>query len=216
MLQPKTKTKAQEILSQNRPEPVKGINLVSKPEGKPVLQKITASTLKQGQEALWIDGGNQASATPLLTQGGSDILERVRIARAFTPFQHHKLIQDIEKHIQNTEILVLSSITKLYRESSLKDHEKEELFLETWQKIQETQNKHKLKVLITAPHDSGLTLYIEQKADNKIEVTQNQQGLSYKSENFRTQFYTTQNNLVQTTIPYWSTKKQEKSVPVIK
>ncbi len=137
-------------------------------------------------------------------------MEKVHIGRAFTPFQHHRLIHQIEDFIQeNTELLVLPNIDFLYLDGQIKDWEAEELFQEVWEKILEVRNEHDLKVLVSlSSRNSALCYALIGDTDNKIEVESTQEGWKYNSEGFQ-QYAYRDSGKIQTTVPYWLRKTSE-------
>ncbi|MFB6245640.1 MAG: hypothetical protein ABEJ03_04830 [Candidatus Nanohaloarchaea archaeon] len=160
--------------------------------------------------AVWIDSKNESSTYALSSFGSGNIMEKLHIGRAFTPFQHHSLIHQLEDFIQeNTEILVLPNIDFLYLDGQIKEWEAEELFHEAWEKILETKEKYSLKVLVSiSVEDSSLNYPVIGKADNKIKVEPTQQGWKYSSDDFN-QYAYENGQEIQTTIPYWLRKTTE-------
>ena len=126
-----------------------GVNLVESPEGFPVFQSLVAWELSEGT-AVWIDSGNQASTYALRSRGGPEVMEKVEIGRAFTPFQHHSLVHNLEGFVdEGTELLILPKIDLLYLDGQLSDWEAEELFQETWYKINELEDERGLKIAVS-------------------------------------------------------------------
>lgn len=194
---------------QSAPEPVKGVNLVDKPEGFPALQILVSEQLSlEGGEAVWIDSRNRSSTYALSSAGGATVMENVRIGRAFTPFQHYDLIHGLEGFVdERTELLVMPQFSFHYLEGQLNDREAEELFTESWSKVMEIQEKYDLKVLVTLPEegDSRFCFRIRSDSENKLEIQKTSRGMNYSSDSFETHFYR-ENGFLQTTIPYWEVK----------
>lgn len=183
---------------------------MQKPGKLPVFQSFTASEIRdRNATAVWIDSKNESS-TYALSKHGNNLLEKVRIGRAFTPFQHHNLIHQLEDFIQkDTELLVLPHIDSLYLDGQIKEWEAEELFQETWNKILKIQEKNNLKVLISHSQTKPLNKIILQNYENKIKVDKTSQGLKYNSKDFDQMFYKDKDKL-QTTMPYWNHKNRQK------
>lgn len=187
------------------PDVDQGINLVKKPEETPVLQALTAKALAgKDAKAVWADVKNEASTYALAGQR-PDLLERVEVGRAFTPFQHHRLIHELEEFIYpDTELLVAPHFPLLYLEGSTNQWESEELFEESWKELKRLQKRHGLKVLVTLP-DSGsqLCLKVEVDSEKVIEVEETSSGWKYSSENFETKAYRRTSKIFQTTMRLW-------------
>jgi hypothetical protein len=160
--------------------------------------------------AVWIDSKNESSTYALSSFGSQTIMEKVHIGRAFTPFQHHRLIHQLEEFVQeNTEILVLPNIDFLYLDGQVKEWEAEELFQEAWQKLLEVKEEHGLKVLVSlASKNSALSYAVIGDSHNKIQVETTQEGWKYDSEDFE-QYAYRDGREVQTTVPYWHQKTSE-------
>lgn len=192
------------------PELKTGFNLVEKPDGMPALQVLLAEELDlKGGEAVWIDTGNESSTYALASSGSPSVMERTRIGRAFTPFQHHNLVQRLEEFLTpDTRILVLSNLSQLYVSGQINRYEAEELFEETWNKLVDITAERDLKVMLTMPgqEDSYLQNFIRSRSDNVIDIERNHQGVRYESGDFETRIYR-ENGVLQTTIPYWRNSK---------
>lgn len=161
-------------------------------------------------EAVWIDCLNEASTYSMSAIGSPDLLERVKIGRAFTVFQHHTLIHRLEEFIEDdTEIIVLSNFDHLYLNGQVKDWEAKELFKESWTKIKELSERKGLKVLVSSSGKSELSQMIKYDSDNSIEVETTDRGLKYSSDDYEQMLYA-DGDSAQTTMSYWSRKTREK------
>lgn len=200
------------ITLDSRPSIDEGITLVKKPERVPVFQALVAEELDYSSgSAVWIDVKNESSTYALSSTGSRELMDRVYIGRAFTPFQHNQLVQDIEKFVEeDTELLVLPNFSFLYLEGQVNEYEARELFESSWRKIKEVQEKYGLKVVISMPDDLEEFNYIvEVECDRKLDIEENSKGLRYSSEDFDQMMYRDK-GLIQTTIPFWQRKTQEK------
>ena len=199
------------IILQTRPQLSKGLNLLERPENLPIFQVLTAAELEgRNSSAVWIDSRNEASTYALSNHGGPEILEKVRIGRAFTPLQHHSLIHQLEEFVnQDTELLVLPNLTYHYVEGQLADWERNELFEETWTQIREMQEEYDLKVLLSLYRREEMDCFIEAECGNKITVETTNEGLKYSSDGFKQMAYR-EGRTLQTTIPYWEDKTSRK------
>lgn len=212
------KQREPEAVIQTSPNLVKGINLIRKPQNLPAFQALVAKELdgKNGS-AVWIDAKNESSTYAISSIGSQELLEKVHIGRAFTPFQHNNLIQDLENFInEDTEVLVLPNVTFLYEDGQANEWEAKELFESTWSKIKEIQEVHNLKVLTSLPADhSTFDHILELGKDNEIEVRPTDSGLKYDSESYEHLVYHDSGSL-QTTIPFWRRKIRENSKLTVK
>ncbi|MFB6100714.1 MAG: hypothetical protein ABEK16_05585 [Candidatus Nanohalobium sp.] len=165
-----------------RPQPQleKGFNRVEKPGRIPVFQSILASQLDgRNASAVWIDTGNEAS-TYALNSFSPELMEKVKIGRAFTPFQHHSLVHQVEEFIEeDTEVLILPNIAMMYADGQLREWEARELFKETWNHLKDVQEEEELKVVFSARNFSDI---IGPDVETEIEVEETGQGLRYSGK----------------------------------
>lgn len=204
------KEREEKLVLQTQPQLQKGINTVQKPGKLPVFQLFTASEIGgRNATAVWIDSKNESS-TYALSNHSTGLLEKVKIGRAFTPFQHHNLIHQLGRFIEeDTELLILPNIDYLYLDGQIKKWEAEELFQETWEKIMEIQEQHDLKVLVSHSQQPETSQIIGQNCGNTIKVDKTSQGLKHSSEKFDQMVYKNKDKL-QTTMTYWNKKNCEK------
>jgi len=187
---PEAKTR---FLSDGFPE-LNELNILEFPEEKPVFQ-LFLSRILEGS-AVWIDVGNQASTYALASIGSKELLENVSIGRAFTAFQHHSLLQDIEEFTdESTQVIVLPSIDRLYIDGQISDKEAEELFSEVVDKIDKLRSKY--TVLISL--DDRSFCWRLEGMGKRIDIEETVQGLNIGGEKL---FYA-KGRMVQTTLGYW-------------
>ena len=188
--------------------------MIQKSNGLPAFQTLIAHSIDQTKkEAVWIDTGNESSTYALASQGSESLMQKVKIGRAFTPYQHYQTVMELEKFINDkTEIVALPNITSLYAEGQMRQDEAEQLFEETWQKIQEIKQKHDLKIMVSVQEEdrSQIGFKVRMNSDNKIKIENNSEGINYDSNSFETFFYR-KNGFVQTTMPYWGQKIGKKA-----
>lgn len=187
-----------------KPELVQGVNLIKCSGDRPVFQSLVAEEIENAGKAVWIDSGNNCSTYALRNAGTEDLMRRVEIARCFTPFQHLKMVEEIEKFIdESVRLLVVPEASLLYEDGQINEYEAEELFREAWNEILEVVGNHDLKLLVSARGD--LSYIVEGESDNTVNVNETSQGARYSSGRFETLVYR-RGNYVQTTVPYWRRK----------
>lgn len=190
------------------PEIATGINLVEAPKDLPVLQRIAAEAVKaRGSEALWIDTGNESSTYELSRMLDEREMQRVRIGRAFTAFQHHSLVREAEKYLTPAvDTLILSNLPQMYMEG-LDQKEVEDLFLETWRSLKQLAEKNDLRIVVTARDRNPLKPFIRDNCGNELKVEKNSQGVVYDGPSdetvYRGQGY------YQTTVTAWEKRRKQ-------
>ncbi|MFB6115014.1 MAG: hypothetical protein ABEK04_01885 [Candidatus Nanohalobium sp.] len=178
----------------------------------PAFQVLVAEELEgRNASAVWIDTRNESSTYALSSVGSQELLEKVYVGRAFTPFQHNNLVQGLEGFIEeDTGVLVLPNVTFLYEDGQAGDREAKELFESTWNRIREVQEKHELKVLTSLPQEyDSLDYILEVEKDNEVEIESTDSGLRYDSEGYEQLVYHYSSG-VQTTIPFWRRKTEDR------
>lgn len=159
--------------------------------------------LHQG-EAVWLDAHNISSTYKLSKESDCNILDRLRISRAFTPYQHYEGVRSLEDHVtDSTNWLVVSGPAKLYLEGQINKWDAEELFTEAWNILLDLQKEYSLKVIVDDPKKvNSLTSQIKEDSDNFIEFNRDGKYTKRSSKDFETFLYR-KNGFVQTTIPFW-------------
>ncbi|MBY6293934.1 hypothetical protein GLU60_00930 [Nanohaloarchaea archaeon H01] len=193
------------------PEPVEGVNLVCSDEDIPVFQALLAENLVGNSEAVWIDVGNESSTYELSKLGGEKMLESVRIGRAFTPFQHYSLVNQLGSFLDpETEILVFPNIDRIYLEGQTGEDDSRQLFMEMWNHLTNIVEQEDLKLLVSVSRSEfGYQVRLDKK--NSIKVENTGQGWKFESGGSETFLYRKGRSL-QTTLPYW--QKQTEKVEV--
>jgi hypothetical protein len=153
-----------------RPELVEGWNLLEADSFR-AFPSILLQHIHEYEEVLWIDSSNQASTHYF--ESRPEALEKLSIARAFTPLQHHQICQKLEGY----DLIVAPKIDKLYHEGSLYESEAEQLFKDAIENLETP--------VIFSTIGTGLKVY----ADNIIRVEETEQGLKYSDGKTQTHSY---------------------------
>ncbi len=179
----------------------KGVNLLKHNGSQRALHALVINQLiLSREEALWLDTGNTCS-THIISRitPEQNILEKITVARAFNPYQHHKISENLSKEInESTSLLVLPLLDHLYHKKIADKRERIKTLHSTLENIHHTTDKHDLTTIITASGASNLDFM----ADNVIKCRETRQGLKFKSKNFSTLTYTGP-GYIQTTLKLW-------------
>lgn len=199
-----SETEGLEAVISMLPELEKGLTNIDYTGEKPVFQILVASALDRGN-CVWIDSENHSSTYALGEAGGERTTEKVRIGRAFTPFQHHQLCMELENYIdEKTEIVALPAVNGLYEDGQINREEAEELLEESLKKVRQLAERRGLKVLVSnSGKVEGETEYLTGLyTDREISIDETVEGLKFSSPGFRTMAYPGA-GAIQTTIPLW-------------
>jgi hypothetical protein len=184
-----------------------GVTLLRRPDPRDaVLHRLVVDTLRRRDGgALWVDARNEASTAALY---GADptgrTLDGLRVARAFTAYQHHELVRSLPgRATPRTALVVVPRMPSLYRDPDLPDAAAERLFDASLAVLREVSGALDARVLVTADGpDDDLTDRVREAADDDVVVRRTEMGLAFEGESVRSDVYW-HGDRWQTTIPYW-------------
>ncbi len=154
---------------------------------------------------LWIDARNNASTYALHELATSHrALAGIRIARAFTAYQHHSLVRRLLEHAnERTRLIVAPCLTSLYADDDVPTQEATDLCAASLTILSALAESYDIPVVITAAdHTPALADRVAAAVDHEITCEETPLGLKYATEEFETELYWDE-GYWQTTIPYW-------------
>ncbi|WP_332898883.1 hypothetical protein [Haladaptatus sp. CMSO5] len=182
-----------------------GVTQLHRPAGRSLaLPQLVVNDLLTGEgETLWIDTHETASTYALYDLAPSEhALCGVRIARAFTAYQHHTLVCElVSQATPETTLLVVPEIDALYADDDVPDYEGEDLLRASLTILRELATSLGVRVLVTSAGTS-LSPLVAAHADTEITCTETALGYRYEAPDFETLVYWGE-GFWQTTIPYW-------------
>jgi hypothetical protein len=153
----------------------------------------------------WLDARNTASTYMLHTIAPDETtVDQLRIARAFTAYQHVSLIERIVNTVSpRTGGLIIPNLASLYRDDDMPDHEAEPLVESVLEALAAVADAYDIPVLVTdaGPADA-LADQLQAHADQRIQCEQTGMGYRFEGDDVETTVYW-QDGAWQTTIPYW-------------
>ncbi len=167
-------------------------------------QLVLAALRERDGLAYWLDARNNASSYRLYDAAPSKrLLEPIRLARAFTAYQHHRLVRTLTQTAPSrTAFVVAPAIADLYRDDDIPAPE-DEYFLEAaLQLLDGLANALEIPILVSTVKDDALARQVGGYAVQDIDVEPTQFGYHYASDSHETQVYWGE-GWFQTTIPYW-------------
>jgi hypothetical protein len=175
------------------PELQQGLNVVKCGRGSAVIHRIALEHLSRNRGQLkWVDSGNQAVSRIFRKVKPRDVsLSRVRVARAFTAYQHYRLMEKVE----GADQVVLPLVNHLYEDSEVGYWDGMEMLESGLENLDGT-------VLASVSGDSDQACLVESMADNVVEVKRTGSGVNISSDGFETPFYRTHGE-IQTTLTHW-------------
>ncbi|WP_227380214.1 hypothetical protein [Haladaptatus halobius] len=166
-----------------------------------VLDKL----LLDGGSAVWVDAHGHGTTQPLSRIAPSmRILDRIRIARAFTAWQHQSLCQDLVRELtDDTAVIVLPAFDWFYRSEVLSRGDGERMLAAAVDLIGKIVDTFDVSVLVTQHTDDALTDPIQERADDVIHCEQTAYGPRFSGDEYETLVYPLDNGMVQTTLAFW-------------
>ncbi len=152
----------------------------------------------------WIDAGNTASTYTLLEHGATPWrLETITLARAFTAYQHHTLVHELDGHLgAECRLVVAPRLGSLYADDDVPTSEAEALFEDILAALTAIAEEYDLPVLVTA-HADDFADTLPERATQVITARETDMGTAYGGDADATTVYRGP-GFWQTTIPYWA------------
>ncbi|WP_101296499.1 hypothetical protein [Halegenticoccus soli] len=162
--------------------------------------------LLEGGDAAWVDAnGNGTTQRLCRLAPNARILDRVRIARGFTPWQHYGILADLPEQVTDgTSLVVLPAFDWFYRASDLRRGEGERMLSEAVERIARLLDEVAVPVLVTLSETDGLARPVVDAASETLECELTEYGPRFSGESFETLVYPAGDGAVQTTISYWN------------
>jgi RecA/RadA recombinase len=171
-------------------------------EGAPAaLYRLVGSQLGEAAgPAYWVDARNAARPDAIDEYTSRRSGRSLRIARAFTAFQHYELVRSLPATVSpRTSLVVVPNVASLYATDDVPGHEADAMFEATLSLLDGVAEALDVPVVVTA---SERTDRVAAAADRTLSAAQTQAGLRVDGPSFRTDVYWHDWG-IQTTIPYW-------------
>ncbi|WP_306055540.1 P-loop NTPase family protein [Natronococcus wangiae] len=188
-----------------------GVNLLELDEQStaPLQALILDHLLLNETTARWIDVFEHIQTQSLSRLAPSrQMLDRIQVARAFTPFQHFALVDDLADELlssRDAPLVVAPALDGLYRspDGNLSTQEASALLVRAVAKLAGIARRCTVPVVLTRVQDDEFSAPVARVADTVIEVTDTPHGPRFASDGFETLVYPVGNGMVQTTFAFW-------------
>lgn len=191
------------------PELQSGVNLLDV-EGDdratgPLHSLVLDHLLMNSGTAVWVDAGGHAVTQSLASLAPSmRTLDRIQVARGFTPHQHYRLIEQLPEQIdEDTSLVVCPDLDRLYREAETYAGEGDDLMLRALATVAGLAHRYDIPVLVTRSKTDSFSDPLAAAADETITVEQTKFGPRFRGSDFETLVYPLGNGVIQTTIAFW-------------
>ncbi len=177
-----------------------GINLLRRdhPSQGAIQSLVLNEMIVQGGDAVWVDSHGNAS-THAFNRIAPDerFLERIRVARAFTAYQHFSLTTQLLYQVdRKTAVTVLPEIDHFYA-GDLQPDEDTEMLEAALGTVEEVVARYRIPVLVSTA--GRLTDTVTDHVDRVIDCRVTGEGVRFESDDFRTLVYRG-NGYIQTTL----------------
>ncbi|WP_050048136.1 P-loop NTPase family protein [Halanaeroarchaeum sulfurireducens] len=155
--------------------------------------------------AVWIDAGERGRSQ-LLREIAPDprVLDRIRIARGFTAFQHAALVETAADVVDGTVGLVVAPAVDFpYRDEEGRGVAPRKLLLRTIARLARFARDQSIPVLLTRTGANGLGKPVASVAGDTITVERTRFGPRFESDAFETLVYPARRGHAQTTLAFW-------------
>jgi hypothetical protein len=150
--------------------------------------------------AYWVDARNAASPPAIREHARSRLGHRLRVARAFTGFQHYELIRSLPARVSSRAALVVApNLGSLYADDDVDDGEAGAMFDATLELLSALADAVDAPVVVTA---NAWDDRVQAAADRTLDAERTGAGLRVEGPSFHTSVYWDDWGY-QTTIPYW-------------
>lgn len=155
--------------------------------------------------ALWIDTHGNGRTEPLAELvPAMRVLDRIGIARAFTPWQHCSLLRDLPAAITpEIGLVVIPEFDRPYRGDDLARGEAERLFEHGIDIVARLAEQSDISILCSRAQQDSLSAPLEAVADETLKCEATQFGPRFAGDEFETLVYPLEGELVQTTLAFW-------------
>jgi nucleotide-binding universal stress UspA family protein len=189
------------------PTPSPGLVHLRRPAARsPALHRFVAAALADRDgHVLWIDAGGDARTLALDDHlpGARDLAD-VRVARAFTAYQHHELVRRTVRRAGDDTALVVAPCTAvLYGDDDVPDYLGRDLLDASLATLRELADALEVPAVVTTPGE-GTTHgeLVADAADRTLACERTRAGLRFSGPDVQTTVYHDAAGF-QTTIPYW-------------
>jgi len=168
------------------------------------IHRLALATLADSSGvAYWVDARNAASTYTLYSLVDSPRrLRRLRVARAFTAYQHHALgRRAVERVDGRTGLLVAPNVASLYRDEDVPRYQRERLLDSTVRTFAALAEAREIPTLLSVPADRDPGP-VADHADCEIRCERTDLGYRFEGPGVETTVYWDE-GYWQTTIPYW-------------
>jgi hypothetical protein len=184
-----------------------GVTSLYSPSATGGLRRLVVDELRRRDgPAYWIDTGAHASTYALYDLAPSErVLSELRVARAFTAYQHRELVGRVARRADpGTSLVVVSDATRLYADPDVPDADGAAMLDDSLAHLAAVATSCDVPVLLGVDGDADRRLAerVRDCADRELACERTPHGLRFEGPDYETLVYREAGHW-QTTIPYW-------------
>ena len=155
--------------------------------------------------AVWVDARDNGTTRPLARIAPNlRLLERVSIARAFTPWQHQALLRDLRESLADeTSLVVAPAFDWFYRSDDLSETEGERLCAAASSLVATVAERERVPVVLTRTAGTPFAAELLDVVDDVVRCEVTAFGPRFAGDDFETLVYPHDDGTLQTTLSYW-------------
>jgi len=188
-----------------------GVTLLSVADGRGLAalhSLVLDHLLTADGDALWVDAEGYATTTSLARLAPSRrLLDRIRVARGFTPYGHHAALDDLADAAREDApaLVVAPAVDARYRDpDGLTDARAETLLARGLARLARLARERDLPVLLTRTGDDDRGEAVARAADRRLRCEPTPLGPRFVGDDFETLVYPVADGAYQqTTLAYW-------------
>lgn len=161
--------------------------------------------LLESGSAIWVGTGRHCT-TDSLAEIVPDrrVLDRIDVARGFTPYQHTALIGALPAQIdEGTAVLVLPEIDARYRADDVQGGDGQTMLTRALAQLARVARDHEIPILYTRGQADQFADPVEAAATHTLEFCETPMGPRFVGDEFETLVYPLEGEWVQTTLAFW-------------
>ncbi len=167
------------------PELEPGITRVAFADGPDGLYRLVADALLTATgPAYWADAANEARTRRLYAASSDRLtLARLRVARAFTAYQHRTLVDRLESRGDDDAALVVcSSMPALYADDDLLAGDDRALFRASAKALLRLRRRFDVPILVTHRADAPFADLLDACADRTLHCERTRRGVQFEGD----------------------------------
>jgi hypothetical protein len=195
-----------------------GVNLLENSSTGPLQSLVLDHLLLHEGQTLWVDSRGQAGTTALARLAPSRrLLERIQVARGFTPYQHYSLVEALQARLEtpgtDISLVVVPLLDHHYRSEDLRGLDGGTLVEAVAERLAAIATTHDVPILVTRAEVDDISRPIDRVADTAIACEETRFGPRFVGEEFETLVYRDGRGY-QTTLAFWAEVLAERAATV--